>query len=101
MPPLPLAVMVLTIVAVYLGLTLRRRRWCPRCGKKGLKQTNWFRCNPPPNRSYFACGSCRAEFVQVDRYDGVEIPMTPRVGSPWELCSGWEASGRVGSPPQE
>jgi hypothetical protein len=105
MPPLLLAVIFLTVVvAAYLGVGLaltRRRRWCPRCGRKGLKLINWFRCNPPPNRSYFACNHCGAEFVQIERDDGVESSMILRVGSPWEHCSGWEAPDRVGSPPQE
>jgi hypothetical protein len=104
MLPLLLAVIFLAVVvATCLGAGLalaRKRRWCPACGKKGLKQINWFRCNPPPNLSYFACDSCGVEFVQVDRYDGVENPMIPRAGSPWEHCSGWEGPDRVGSPPR-
>jgi len=75
---------------------MRERRRCPRCGRKTLARINWFRCHPPPNRSFFACDACGAEFVQVDRYDGGEAPMIPREGSPWASSPGWQVGDRSG-----
>jgi hypothetical protein len=104
MLPLLLAVIFLSVVvATCLGAGLaltRKRGLCSACGKKGLKHINWFRSNPPPNLSYFACNRCGAEFVQVERYDEVENPMIPRVGSPGEHCAGWGGPDRVGPRPQ-
>jgi len=75
---------------------MRERRRCPRCGRKTLARINGFRCHPPPNRSFFACDVCGAEFVQVDRHDGGEAPMIPREGSPWASSPGWKAKNRTG-----
>jgi hypothetical protein len=96
------AIFLGVVMAAYLGAGFalsRRRKLCPSCQTKGLKRINWFLCNPPPNRSFFACDECRREFVQIDRYDGAENPMIPRVGSPWEHSSGWDTVASVRSSP--
>jgi hypothetical protein len=95
---LPAAVIVLAVVAtIYIGAVFaltRMRRWCPECHSKGLKQINLFLCNPPPGYNIFTCDNCGGGFVQVQGYDGIENPMTPRAGSPWERSSGWETSSQ-------
>ena len=96
MHPLLLATLLLAgVTAAYLvaGFRLNRmRRWCPSCRSKPLKLTNYLKCNPPPNLNFFTCEGCGGQFVQVDRFDGVEHPLTPRAGSPWEHSSRWERS---------
>jgi hypothetical protein len=87
-------------VAIYFGVGLaltRKRLWCPSCRRKNLKMINYFRCNPPPNYAFFVCEDCETEFVQVYWIHGVEHPMIPRAGSPWEHHSGWESPDPVKS----
>jgi hypothetical protein len=90
------------VAALYVAAGIaagRVRKWCPRCRGKGLKCINWLRCNPPPNYSFFACDRCGGQFVQVDRYDGVENPMVVRAGSSWEHDSGWGGPDEAGASP--
>ena len=99
---IPAVLLVAGAVAIYFGVGFaltRKRLWCPSCRRKSLKMINYFRCNPPPNYAFFACEDCGAEFVQVSRIHGVEQPMIPRAGSPWEHHSGWESPDPVKSPP--
>jgi hypothetical protein len=89
-----LAAMVGAAIVAAVILSQCRKR-CPACGER-LRTVNWFLCYPPPNFAFYACDHCGGEFVQVDRYDGGENPMIPRVGSTWADHDGWERSGRGG-----
>ncbi len=91
-------------VALYVAAGMaagRVRKWCPQCRARGLKCINSFRCNPPPNDSFFVCDNCGGQFVQVDRYDGVENPMVARAGSPWEHDPSWGGPVEAGAPPAD
>lgn len=88
---------VVALGAVAGRAAVRSREVCPRCRRAGLERINWFRCNPPPNHGFFACGHCGGEFVRIDRCDGIKNPWIARAGSPWETSPGWGHPGRAGA----
>jgi len=87
-----IALVVLATAVLFLLILAGARFYspskilCPHCRNKSLECVNWILANPPPNYSFFRCGECRAEYVQVQ----FEQQMIPRAGSEWEHDRGWD-----------
>ncbi len=78
-----IAVGGLYLVVVFIAT--RARGVCPGCSAKSLECINYFRCNPPPNHSFFRCQACSEEYVGVNG----QLGMTERRASPFNDSPGW------------